>query len=473
MGVFLAIFWGIILFSFLIFIHEGGHYLAARLFGVRVLEFFIGFPSKLRLSWQSKKRGTRFGVTAFLFGGYAAIAGMDLGKQNPNLSLALALVNSRGRISVKEAAYAMNISYSEALKMLLTLKNWGSINADDTATPTQTADVLLDVSPDQQAEFAALDEQAYKENLPLVFETAARDADGKTVFDKPDFSKPGATKQGEPFFPDMSADEFLAQEKLHTYSGLSAPKRIFVLVAGVLVNLLFAIALFVVVFMASGIGQIENNIAQVMEDSPAQVGGITQGDSIVKIGSHDITTWDDLNAALDDVREKGDTTVVYDHDGEQKEFTVSLGKDEKLGVVPTVVQKRLGFIDAVKMSGKYTLLTGQAVLNLLNPSHMKETLDNSTSVVGIAVLAKDAAQAGFMPLVTLAAAISLSLGMMNLIPIPPLDGGKVVIELIQGITRRPISEKVQIGVSYFGVALFLLLFIYLLGQDVLRLVFPG
>jgi regulator of sigma E protease len=104
------------------------------------------------------------------------------------------------------------------------------------------------------------------------------------------------------------------------------------------------------------------------------------------------------------------------------------------------------------------------------PEHTQEILDSSTSIVGISVMASQAAAAGLDELCLFTAAISLSLGFMNLLPIPPLDGGKMLIEVIQAVTRRKIPARVQNIISYIGLALFMLLFVYMLRQDVFRFI---
>ena len=76
-GVVSAIFWGVVVLSLLVFVHEGGHYLAARACGVRVTEFFLGMPCRVKLSHKSKDHGTEIGVTPILLGGYTRICGME------------------------------------------------------------------------------------------------------------------------------------------------------------------------------------------------------------------------------------------------------------------------------------------------------------------------------------------------------------------------------------------------------------
>jgi regulator of sigma E protease len=128
---------------------------------------------------------------------------------------------------------------------------------------------------------------------------------------------------------------------------------------------------------------------------------------------------------------------------------------------------------AFSASWRYISLTAATIAQLLQPAHAGEVIENSTSVVGISVMASEAAQEGASSLLFLAAAISLSLGFMNLLPIPPLDGGKLVLEIIAVIIRRPVPIKVQTVISYVGMALFLLLFFVLLRQDIVRFILGG
>jgi tartronate-semialdehyde synthase len=114
----------------------------------------------------------------------------------------------------------------------------------------------------------------------------------------------------------------------------------------------------------------------------------------------------------------------------------------------------------------------QAVVNLFNPATAAETVQNSASVVGIAIISKSAAEQGFVALLEFTAMISVSLGIMNLIPIPPLDGGRFVVEVYQKIAQRNISLRALNGLSIAGVALFLGLFVIMVGQDIQR-IFTG
>ena len=88
--------------------------------------------------------------------------------------------------------------------------------------------------------------------------------------------------------------------------------------------------------------------------------------------------------------------------------------------------------------------------------------------VGRIVMASEAASTSPIELVLLVASVSMSLGFMNLLPIPPLDGGKILIEIVQLIIRRPLSIRAQTIVSYVGVAFFLFIFVVALRNDIVR-----
>ena len=122
---------------------------------------------------------------------------------------------------------------------------------------------------------------------------------------------------------------------------------------------------------------------------------------------------------------------------------VSFDDDGLLGISAPTQVVRLNPLQSCQIAIDNIVATAQSVGSLLNPRHTMEVLDNSTSVVGISVMSAQAAAEGPATFLNLAALISFSLGFMNLLPIPPLDGGKLVIEAIQAVTRRKVPIKVQ------------------------------
>ena len=136
-----------------------------------------------------------------------------------------------------------------------------------------------------------------------------------------------------------------------------------------------------------------------------------------------------------------------------------------------VVHYVLAPFDAIVAGFKYIGMVAVAILGLFNPATAADTVANSTSIVGIAVLSKTAFEAGFISLLSFSAVISVSLGLANLLPIPPLDGGRFVIEIYQKIRRKNISIRALNYLSIGGMCLFMAFFVFMLNQDVQRFIF--
>lgn len=450
LGVLKSVFWGLLTLSVLVFVHEGGHFLAARACGVRVTEFFLGLPCRFNIHHVSKRIGTKFGVTPLLLGGYAAICGMDP-TDIPCAPEVLASVHRHGQVSVDELAQELGISSEDALNACALLSDWGS--------------VVPVYDPDKG-------ESAKSGYYPSVYASASRDAHGHIILDGRKFDRASASQEGEPWTAFESASSFFEQERSATYIGKGFWKQAFMLIAGILVNILVGVILMMSVYSIVGVTvAVDSNVIGTVDSgSVAEQAGICGGDTIEQIGDSKVASWSDLVRAVDEQGSGSPFKLVYKHDGRVRSTTVKLGYNGKLGVTASTETVRLSPLQSLRVSCRYLTATAQGVANLLVPQHTKEILDNSTSIVGISVMSSQAADAGAASYLNFAALISLSLGFMNLLPIPPLDGGKLVIELIQACLHRELSLKVQNIVSLIGIGLFVLLFIYMLRADILRFI---
>lgn len=442
------VFWGVIVLSVLVFLHEGGHFLASRLCGVRVTEFMLGLPCRFNLHHASKRIGTKFGVTPLLLGGYAAVCGMDA-EEDPHAASVLDCVHRRGTVTVAELSEELGITQEEALDACAFLMSWGS------------------VAPVYDASKGEREGGKY---YPSTYAAMPRDSDGDTLFDGRAFDRAHATKQGEPWEHEISAEEFLARERSHTYIGKGFFKRAFILLAGIMVNILTGIVLLMAVYSFIGVETYDDVavIGGVQADSPAAEAGLRAGDRILTVDGAKVSSWTDLHDAIQSAHAKGSVDLVYSRDGSERDASVKLGSDGALGVLASTKTVRLGPVESAIASFRMIGATASGVARLIMPQHTMEVLQNSTSIVGISVMSAEAAESGVSSLLSFAAMISLSLGFMNLLPIPPLDGGKLLIEVIQAVFRRKVPTKVQMGISYVGVALFGLLFVFMLRQDILR-----
>lgn len=448
-----AVFWGLLVLSLLVFIHEGGHFLAARVFGIRVKEFYLGLPCRWRLHHASKKTGTDYGVTPLLLGGYTLVSGMEESSQK-ELAPVLAYIQKHGICSHQEIAKELNMDEDIVLSALATLNDWASIEECPTSEKTCEA------------------------KMPTLVQTLERDEHLLTKYDKAhNFSEIGTTKAGVSRVPDMSPEEFLESEKKHTYLSQGFFGRFLILVAGAVINIVFGYLLIVFVLSVLGTSHVvdSNTIGAVEQGSLAEQAGLVAGDTITSINGVDTSTWNEVVQALSiPLQNKNTISIIYVHKGESILKEVSPTKaGEKLGISAQTETVRLSVGEAFVQAWNYIITTFAYILQLFQPDKFVNVISNSTSVVGISVMASSAAASGVSSILMLVAAVSLSLGFMNLLPIPPLDGGKVVIEAVQALIRRPLPRKAINIISYFGIAVFLVLFIVLLYQDILRFILGG
>lgn len=441
------IFWGVLLLSVLVFVHEGGHFLAARACGVRVTELFLGMPCRFNVHFSSKRIGTKFGVTPLLIGGYAAICGMDP-QTVPCAPAVLAAVHRHGTVSVSDLARELELDPDDVLDACAFLLGWGSI-----------APVYEDKSKQSSKYY------------PMTYASMPRDAAGNTVYDGKAFDRTHATKQGDAWVPPMGDDEFYRCERSRTYLGKGFWKRALMLVAGIIVNILTGFILMVGVYSIVGIQSVDNvnTIGAVEAGSPAASAGLKAGDAILMVDGESTASWEEVYNALQESGEDGAVDLTVEHDGSQRQMTIELSDLGTLGISASVRTVRLNPLDSMRVGAMYIVQTAQGVIRMLTPQHTVEMLNNSASIVGISVLSAQAAQAGAGTFLSFAALISFSLGFMNLLPIPPLDGGKLLIEIVQAVSRRQVPIKVQAAFSWLGIILFGLLFVYMLRVDILRL----
>jgi regulator of sigma E protease len=421
-----VIFWGLVMFSLIVVIHEAGHFLTARAFGVRVSEFMIGLPGP---SIGFKFKGTRFGITPILLGGYALIAGMEGGKENPNLAAAAAYLYPRGKMRLKEvqaASEQLGFDLEDALDVL---HIWGTVKH----TKLRGGD----------HEYAAVETDGYALGEPREI------ADPKT---------------------------FINAERQQTYRSLSWWKRVVVLAGGVVFNLIFAILVFTAIMLWQGGSQPTTTIESVTDGSPAAVAGIQSGDAITSLDGAPVDSWEGFVTLMAPYK-AGDTVELgYEREGVADTASVTLADSDGravMGVTTRVVSVPISPLDALGASFGFIAMVAAMIVQLFNPATFGDVVSQSSSVIGVSFEAQRAAAAGFLPFIVLCAALSISIGLMNLLPIPPLDGGKIVVETIERITRRVIPVRVVNGISVVAMALLVMLFLFVTNQDINRYILGG
>ena len=250
-------------------------------------------------------------------------------------------------------------------------------------------------------------------------------------------------------------------------------QRFIVIAAGATFNFLLAIVIYFFVFAFHGttVPSHEPIIGDIMAGNPAATAGIQKGDKIVSINGQSIQEWKDITTALQG-HSNHVISVTLDRQGEILSTTViprESGERAVIGINPvtTVTQYSIGesAIRALSHTGNtlvemiqglWSIITGQSKGDVAGP-------------IGVAQMAGQVAQHGFISLLLFTALLSLNLGVINLLPIPVLDGGHLVLLILEGMTGHKLPEKALQYIQMTGVGLLLLVFVYSTFQDILRL----
>jgi regulator of sigma E protease len=401
----MSIFVGIVGLGFLVLIHEAGHFFAARAVGMSPRKFYIGFPPAIA---KVTRKGIEYGIGAIPLGGYVKIPGMH----RP----APADVDAHLGAAVHEDSSLLGPL--EAVKRAL---------AADDVEAARAASVDL-VAAVKSAELSPAARASAERGL-----TELADATG--------------------------ADAHWRQR---------AWKRIFVIFAGPGTNLLFAIVIFAVLFMLGG-GKATTTIDNVLPGSPAAQVGLHPGDKILAINGTP-------------VRPSEIPRLISSSKG--KPIVVRVQRDRRVVTIGPVRPKqtagvyRLGFVlrgehlpppAAFKQSVRLTGLVSKDIVTSLGNLVHQSGREQISSPVGIVQGSSTAVKQGVQNYLWVLGLISLSLALLNLLPLLPLDGGHIFFSLLEGIRGRAVPRVVYERVSALGIALVLMLFFIGLSNDVGRL----
>ncbi|MFT8463662.1 RIP metalloprotease RseP [Acetobacter persici] len=255
-----------------------------------------------------------------------------------------------------------------------------------------------------------------------------------------------------------------------TFHDKSVWSRAIVIVAGPVFNFLLAIVLFTIIFASVGQPTVRNEIASVVPGGAAATAGVQPGDVIRRIGTHDVTDVQDVQATV--TGEAGaKTTLMVRRAGQDVDLPVTIGTAAEsssaqphgqLGVMfATEAGKPLSVPSAVVAGVRATWTTSVQTLDgvwqILTGRHTAKDLGGPLK---IAQLSGQVAQYGFASLLSFMALLSVNLGLINLFPVPLLDGGRLVFYAIEAVRGRPVSKRIQEISFQAGFALLAGLFLF-------------
>ncbi len=243
-----------------------------------------------------------------------------------------------------------------------------------------------------------------------------------------------------------------------------------ILAAGSFMNLVLAIIILTGIVIY--IGMPTTTIDGFSDISPAKEAGLLSGDKIVSIQNHQVEDWNDITEAISNSQEK-QITIDVNRDGQNQEYTMDLVEEEGtgrmiVGIMPEV--SRNPFTALVKgaqstwyMTVKMVEVIGQLVTGEVSTKEL-------TGPIGITVAVSDSVKYGFIYVANLAALISLNLAIVNMLPFPALDGGRLLFLLIRKVTGKAITDKIEARIHLFGLMLLFALMIYVTWQDIGRFI---
>ena len=440
----------------LIALHEWGHYIVARLCGVKVLTYSIGFGPKL-FGWTSKKSGIDYRISALPLGGYVKMLDEREGEVAADeLHLAFNRQHPLKKIAVVAAGPIMNFVIAIVLFWVLFM------------TPSeQLATKVGQVLPDTPAAIA---------QLPIGDKIVAIDGHDVQTWEGINYRLAG--RMGETANVSVTLQSEVDKGTTKTYQ---APVKEFMQGAAQGKDAL------------SSFGMIpwQPNIAPIVgdltPDGAASRQGLKVGDRITAINDEQIKDW---ISATRVIRDSPETLLNFTvlRDGKQVQLSIMpQGKKDNLGndygqIGAMVAESEIVIPDAYKTTvvygpGESLVKSFQKTeqLAVMTVSSMGKMLsgmiglENLSGPITIAKVAKQSFDISWQMVLSTAALISLSLAVLNLLPIPVLDGGHIVYYLIELIRGKPLSEGVQMVGLNIGLLLLAGFMVLAIGNDISRL----
>lgn len=409
----------IFLLGFLIFIHEGGHFIVAKLCKVKVNEFAIGFGPTI---WKKKKGETLYALRLIPLGGFVSMEGEEERSDNEG-SFSKASIPKR--IAIVLAGGMVNIIFGLLVYFILVSSMGNYVS--------QRVEVV--------------DENYGAAKAGIMANDEIKKINGTKIRNRNDITEMLEKSKGEELTITVERDNELIDVKV---TPTAIPNKDTGIYLG-----------------ASG-EELTTEIVAIDSDSPAQKSGLEVNDVILKVDGKDV---------------EGDPYKVVEYIKENETdnciFTIQRGEETKeISLTPDIVYTYMlgiqfakaennfinniyyGFWDTVDFSVSIIdnlkmLFSGNVDANqLMGPVGISGVVANTT---------------GISDFIYIIALISLSLGVTNLLPFPPLDGGKVVIYLIESVRRKPMKENTEIAIQMFGFAILIALSIYVTYNDILRI----
>lgn len=403
----------IIVFGIIVVVHEYGHLFFAKRAGILVREFSIGMGPKI-FAHQAKD-GTFYSIRILPLGGYVRMAGWgddttEIKKGTPASIMIVdnqvVKINLSDRVTLENSVPMLVTEYDFEKELFIEGEVFGEITRYSV-----DHDATIIEGDGTEIRIAPLDVQ---------------------------------------------------------YQSASVIGKILTNFAGPLNNFILGIIAFIIItFMQGGVPSNTNQIGQIQSGTPAYTAGLKPKDKIQAVDGHETNNWNEVVQRIS-ANEGKAITFDIERDGTNKSVEIKPEKIEgryRIGITQSI---KTGFID--KLTGGFTqainatTLIFKALGNLIS----QPSLDKLGGPVAIYDLSGQAAREGIVSVIALLAMLSINLGIVNLIPIPVLDGGKIVLNIVEALRGKPLSQEKEGVLTLIGLVFMVVLMIAVTWNDILR-----
>lgn len=412
----------IFIFGVIVVVHEFGHFYFAKKAGILVREFAIGMGPKIFA--HTGKDGTLYTIRILPLGGYVRMAGW--GEDKTEIK-----TGSPASLSLNEAGVVTRINLSG--KQLDSLSLPMNVTSFDFEEKLEITGLVLEES------------KTYK----VDHDATIVEEDGTEVRIAPlDVQYQNATVWG----------------------------RLMTNFAGPMNNFILGILVFILLFfMQGGVANPSSNAVSITEGGALQVAGVVTGDKILSVNGNTTDSYTEvatiISKAATDATTAPSFDLVVEHDGKTRNVSVTAEQVDgayRIGISPIL---KTGFVDKIvggfQEAGATALRVVTALKNLIANFDVKQL----GGPVAIYKVSSQAAEFGLVSVLGLMAALSINLGIFNLIPIPALDGGKIVMNILEAIRRKPLKPETESYITLAGVAVMVVLMIVVTWNDIIRVFF--
>lgn len=412
----------IFIFGVIVVVHEFGHFYFAKKSGILVREFAIGMGPKIFS--HTGQDGTLYTIRILPLGGYVRMAGWGEDKTEIKTGTPASLtLNADGIVT------RINLSGKQLDNLSLPM----NVTSFDFEEKLEITGLVLDES------------KTYK----VDHDATIVEEDGTEVRIAPlDVQYQNATVWG----------------KLIT--NFAGPMNNFILGIFIFIMLIFA---------QGGVADPTSNAVSITDGGALQAAGLVTGDKILSVNGQTTDTYTDIASIISQAASEASTApsfdLVVEHEGAEKSLTVTAEKVDdsyRIGISPIL---KTGFLDKIiggfQQAGATAVIVVTALKNLIANFDVKQL----GGPVAIYSVSNQAAANGWVSVFNLMAMLSINIGIFNLIPIPALDGGKIVMNILEGIRRKPLKPETESYITLAGVAIMVVLMLVVTWNDIMRVFF--